>query len=227
MGQDKLWADLGGRPLLAWSLQAFASAGLIDALVVVVGLGSERRSARLLDEMGINARAVVGGDRRRDSVQAGLAAAPDAEWVVIHDGARPFVTGALIAGVLEAAQETGAAIAAVPVTDTVKMVADGAIVATQDRLGLWAAQTPQVFRRSLLMDAHDRITSDATDDAALVEAIGGTVRVYPGAYGNMKVTFPEDLTLARVLAQSWTPDEDTLGPIPRLFHRLEGGVQRQ
>ena len=135
---------------------------------------------------------------------AGLTAAAGCEWAVIHDGARPFVTPALIRNGLEAARASGAAIAAVPATDTIKVVHDGVIVGTPDRGTLWAAQTPQVFRTSLVRAAHEQIAGDVTDDAAMVEALGVEVRVYPGAYGNIKITFPEDLEIARTLVQMRT-----------------------
>jgi 2-C-methyl-D-erythritol 4-phosphate cytidylyltransferase len=133
-----------------------------------------------------------------------LEAVSGCEWVMIHDGARPFVTPELIERGLEAASATGAAIAAVPVVDTIKMVEGERIVSTPDRQILWAAQTPQVFRASLLREAHLQSTADATDDAALVEAMGVEVRVFTGAYGNIKVTTAVDLQLANLLAQQMT-----------------------
>ena len=128
----------------------------------------------------------------------------DAEWVLVHDGARPLVTEELIRRGLAAARATGAAIAAVPVTDTIKVVSGGRVTATPAREGLWAAQTPQVFKRSLLADAH-RLGVSATDDAALVEALGVEVRVFEGAYGNIKVTSETDLQRVRLARQATEP----------------------
>jgi 2-C-methyl-D-erythritol 4-phosphate cytidylyltransferase len=119
---------------------------------------------------------------------------------VVHDGARPLVTAALIEAGLAAAAETGAAIAAVPLTDTLKEVADdGLIRRTLDRRNLWAAQTPQVFDYDLLREAHRQAQGEATDDAALVEALGRQVKVFPGLARNLKVTTTADLALAQAL----------------------------
>ncbi len=199
MSTDKLWAELGGQPLLAHSLRVFAGSSLCDDLVLVVAEGQRERARELLDALGITARIAVGGAQRQDSVRAGLAASADAEWVVIHDAARPLVTLELIERGVAAARETGAAIAAMPAIDTIKVVEDGRIVHTPPRASLWQAQTPQVFRRDLLLQAHQAAASAATDDAELVEACGAVVRVYEGAYSNLKVTTDIDLILARAL----------------------------
>jgi 2-C-methyl-D-erythritol 4-phosphate cytidylyltransferase len=199
MSSDKLWADLGGEPLVARSIRIFATAGPIDLLIVVVAEGREDQFRDLLEMLGIAARVVTGGARRQDSVRAGVEAAVDATWVVIHDAARPMVTGDLIAQGLTEARATGAAIAAVPAVDTIKVVGDRHIVGTLDRDTLWHAQTPQVFRRSLLLAAHRSAASSATDDAALVEAGGVSVGVYRGSYANLKVTTDLDLVVARAL----------------------------
>jgi 2-C-methyl-D-erythritol 4-phosphate cytidylyltransferase len=204
MGFDKLWAPLGGFPLIAWSVRALDSSTLIDRLVVVTHSTSVDRAKGLLAELSIEAMVVPGGDRRQDSVQAGLDAAGECDWVVIHDGARPFVTADLVERGLHAASAKGAAIAAVPVVDTVKVVDGTRVVATPDRATLWAAQTPQVFRTELLREAHRRATGNVTDDAALVEAIGAEIQVFMGAYGNIKVTTAVDLDLANLLAQQLT-----------------------
>jgi 2-C-methyl-D-erythritol 4-phosphate cytidylyltransferase len=198
MGTDKLWADLGGKPLIAWSLQTLASCRSVNSLIVAVSAAAHDRMACLMEELGIQGQIVVGGLRRQDSVRAALNAT-DAEWVVVHDGARPLLTSTLIEDGLAAAAATGAAIAAVPSVDTIKQVSDGSVVATLDRANLWTVQTPQVFRTSLLRAAHESIEIDVTDDAALVEALGATVRVYMGAYENVKVTLPSDLALANSL----------------------------
>jgi len=131
----------------------------------------------------------------------GLEALPECRWVVVHDGARPLVTAALIEAGLATAAETGAAIAAVPLADTLKDVAeDGLIRRTLDRRNLWCAQTPQVFDYKLLREAHSRVQGDVTDDAALVEALGRQVKVFPGSLRNLKVTTTADLALAQALA---------------------------
>jgi len=215
MGSDKIWADLCGQPLIAWPIQAFAATASIDALIVVVRSETLERMRHLLGGLGLSAAVVVGGARRQDSVCVGLEAAAAADWVVVHDGARPLVTPDLVQRGLDAAAATGAAVAAVPVVDTIKRVQAERVVETLDRGSLWEAQTPQVFRTSLLVAAHRTPphpfpsppgergnTSGATDDAMLVEALGVPVRVYMGAYGNIKVTNEVDLRVAAVLLEA-------------------------
>ncbi|MHB8837213.1 MAG: 2-C-methyl-D-erythritol 4-phosphate cytidylyltransferase, partial [Candidatus Methylomirabilia bacterium] len=148
--------------------------------------------------------AVAGGRERQDSVAAGLRALPAGiDYVVIHDGARPFATAALVERVLAAARRHGAALAAVPVHDTIKRVSpDLFLDGTVDRRALWLAQTPQAFSVGLLREAHAQARAaglEATDDAALVEALGHPVRVVPGSRLNFKITTREDLALARLL----------------------------
>ncbi len=198
MGFDKLWADLCGRPLLAWSILAFSESPDINQLLVVTSLENQHKTTSLLAELAVEATVVLGGPARRDSVAAGLTEVTD-EWVVIHDAARPLVEPGMISRGLAAARETGAAILAVPETSTVKLVRDGIVVATEDRDALWLAQTPQVFRRDLLLKAHRSARGPATDDSILVEALGVPVRVAEGAYANIKVTTPVDLQLAALL----------------------------
>jgi 2-C-methyl-D-erythritol 4-phosphate cytidylyltransferase len=199
MGFDKMWATLGDQPIVARSIRVFAASPAIDHLVIAVAAGMEARMMALLAELHIEAVVVAGGARRQDSVQAALRACERARWVVVHDAARALVTPDLIELGIHEARETGAAIAAVPVTDTIKVVAEREIVTTPERDTLWAAQTPQVFRRDLLLEAHGRAKGTASDDAALLEAIGVTVKVYPGSYGNIKITTPVDLHLAATL----------------------------
>jgi 2-C-methyl-D-erythritol 4-phosphate cytidylyltransferase len=199
MSSDKLWADLGGVPLVAHSIRVLGASKELDQVVVVVRTGQEDRFRDLLGHLEVQADVVPGGAERQDSVRAGLEAASGATWVVIHDAARPLVTPDLVTRGVEAARDSGAAIAAVAAVDTVKVVDDGYIVATPDRSTLWNAQTPQVFRRDLLLAAHRAATTSATDDAALLEARGVRVRVYPGAYTNLKVTTDSDLVVARAL----------------------------
>ena len=146
-----------------------------------------------------------GGARGKDSVRAGLESLDRGEWGTVHDGARPMVTPALIEQGLREAEETGAACCALPVPDTVKESDDaGRIVRTLDRSRLWLAQTPQTFRYDLLMQAHAQAKGEATDDAALVEALGVDVRLYQGSPRNLKVTTRDDLALAQALLATST-----------------------
>ncbi len=202
-GLDKIFAPLMGRPLLVWSLSAFKRCEAIDGVVVVASPQSVQRVRDLCaDWRFTNVVAVVaGGETRQESVRAGVDAAADAAIVAIHDAARPLVTPELIERGVALARETGAALCAISSRDTVKEV-DGdppMVRATPDRARMWLAQTPQVFDRALLLKAHARATSPATDDAALVEATGHEVRVYEGAASNFKITTPEDLIVAEAL----------------------------
>jgi len=207
MGEvDKLFALLGGKPLLARTTQAFQQCHLVEQIVVVVSGEKEEMCRRLVagEEWSKVSNVCLGGRRRQDSVAAGLKQLNNCRWVVIHDGARPLVTVDLIERGLEAAQETGAAVAAVPVTDTIKVTGDDRIVhQTPPRQNLWAVQTPQVFRIDIITDAYEKANGDVTDDASLVEQLGYPVKLYIGSYDNIKITTPEDLALAEALWQKY------------------------
>ncbi len=199
----KQFRMLGLRPMFIASLVPLLS--FADEMVVVVPAGREDHAKTALSAAGLSVTAVVtGGDRRRDSVESGLAAlSEDVELVLIHDAARPFVTTDLIRRVLGAASISGAAIPAAPVPDTVKRVEDGAVVATLDRSVLRLAQTPQAFRRDVIVNAYLALgDDDVTDEAAAVELAGIAVSVVPGESGNTKITGPEDLALARLRAEA-------------------------
>jgi len=204
-GVDKVFAPLGEKPVLAHVLDAFDSCNSIDQIVVVVSRANVERCRKLIAVEGWSKPIEVcaGGKRRQDSVAAGLGKLNNCYWVVIHDGARPLVTKELIEGGLEAARETGAAVAAVPVTDTVKVVGDDKIVRrTPPRQNLWAVQTPQVFRLGIISEAYRKAKGEVTDDASLVEQLGYKVKLYMGAYDNIKITNPDDLALAEVLLKN-------------------------
>lgn len=205
LGTDKLWVELGGRPLLASTIMAFQDCPDVERIVVAA---SERQMARVRKlcmahgfsrVMGVCA----GGPSRQASVLSGLIALGECELVAVHDGARPLVTPGLISAGYEAAREKHAVVCAVPAKNTVKVVsAEGLVVETPDRAALWEAQTPQVFRYADLLAAHRRAAESGleyTDDASLMEAAGTPVWVYEGSYSNLKVTTPEDLLTARAL----------------------------
>ncbi len=201
-GQDKVLARLGGKPVLARVIDAFQRCDSIDRVVVVVNRENLEPCRQLVAEQGWSkvAEVCLGGRRRQDSVATGLSRLGDCQWVVVHDGARPLVTVDLIDRGLEAAKETGAAVAAVPVTDTIKVAGDDRIIQqTLPRHNLWAVQTPQVFRFDIIAEAHRRVKGEVTDDASLVEQLGYRVKLYMGSYDNIKVTTPDDLALAEVL----------------------------
>jgi 2-C-methyl-D-erythritol 4-phosphate cytidylyltransferase len=193
-GRPKAFVALAGRPMLAWSLEALAAAG-IEHVVVALPDGHKPPS---------NCVGVAGGATRSASVRAALAAAPDGhDRILVHDAARPLVDPALFSRALAALDDADCAVAAARVTDTVKEAgADGRVVATLDRSRLWAIQTPQAFRRAALeaaLDVGDDVLAAATDDAWLVERAGGTVRVVESSPANLKVTTPHDLRLAELL----------------------------
>ncbi len=204
-GADKMWALLNGKPVLARVLTAFLNCAAIDQIVIVLNKTNIKKGRLLKKELNTKKKITLctGGLRRQDSVAAGLAKLDKCTWVVIQDGARPLVTTDLIEQGLAAARDTGAAIAAIPITDTVKIVKGNRIKQTVPRHVLWAAQTPQVFRYDIITEAHNKVTSDATDDASLVEQIGYKVTVYPGSPENIKITTPNDLIIAEALLQKY------------------------
>jgi len=197
---DKLFLELNGRPVVAYTWGRLAQAASIDEIIVVVREGMQSAFAELAEKFQLRKpfRLVAGGRERQDSVWNGLAAlSEDAELVAIQDAARPCTSPALIAATIEAARETGAAVAAQPVTDTIKESADGKRVErTLDRSRLWAVQTPQTFRveiiRRALAEARGRGLV-LTDDTAACELIGQPVDLVVSASPNPKVTRPEDL----------------------------------
>jgi 2-C-methyl-D-erythritol 4-phosphate cytidylyltransferase len=205
-GINKTWTLLGGKPLLAHSIGACERSGLIDNIILVLAedaLNEGKQLCQREDWQHIHAL-IPGGARRRDSVRAGLEAlassAPD--YVLIHDGARPFLAPDLIERGLAAARQHGAAAAAVPVKDTIKRARpDGLVIETLDRAALWSVQTPQVFKYDLLLHAHRALDPawDATDDAAMVERLGHPVALFLGAYTNLKITTPDDLLIAEAM----------------------------
>jgi len=204
-GIDKVFAPLGGKPALAWVIDAFDGCDSIDQIVVVVSRKNLKKCRQLINDEGWSKPIEVcaGGRRRQDSVAAGLSRL-DCHWVIIHDGARPLVTRDLIERGLRAVKETGAAVAAVPVTDTIKLAGDDRIVhQTPPRQKLWAVQTPQVFDYGLISEAYQQAKGEVTDDASLVERLGYKVKLYMGSYDNIKITNPDDLTLAEVLLKKY------------------------
>jgi 2-C-methyl-D-erythritol 4-phosphate cytidylyltransferase len=201
-GVDKVFASLAGKPVLAWAVAAFQQCNLISQIVIVLGESNLEQGKRLVKERGWSkvSDVCLGGERRQDSVLAGLSRLKDCHWVVIHDGARPLVTEELIKNGLEAAEESGAAVAAVPVTDTIKMAGDDCFVqGTPPRRNLWLVQTPQLFRFDIIARAYHKVEDEVTDDATLVERLGYRVKLYMGSYDNIKITTKNDLALTEIL----------------------------
>ncbi|MGH7640383.1 MAG: 2-C-methyl-D-erythritol 4-phosphate cytidylyltransferase [Candidatus Dormibacteria bacterium] len=201
-GGPKLWAPLGGQPVLAWVVRALGDpASGVDELVVVTERRDHRRVMALAAAVAprLGCRCVEGGSRRQDSVARGLAVC-QLEMVLVHDGARPGVTPELCARVLQAALLGGAATAVLPVADSTARVRGQRLEEVLDRGELAAIQTPQAFRRQLLLRAHESartVALAADDDAALVMALGEPVAAVPGDARNLKLTKPEDLLALR------------------------------
>ena len=199
---DKAFAPLDGRPLIARTLSAFQACAAVSRVILVLAAENLDRGRALVVEHQFTKVAAVcaGGPGRQDSVRMGLEALGECEWVAVHDGARPLVTRELIEAGLEASRETGAAVPALRLVDTIKEAdAGGTVVRTLDRGRLWAAQTPQVLRYDLIVRAHQEVTAHVTDDAAMLESLGLAVKVFPGSRQNIKITTPEDLRLAEAM----------------------------
>jgi 2-C-methyl-D-erythritol 4-phosphate cytidylyltransferase len=199
--QPKQYLRLGRTPVLVRTLQRLAGAA-VSGIVVAVPRERVEATRRLLRAHRVPKvlDVVAGGAERQESVWLGLQAAGQPDWVLVHDAVRPFITSALIARVLAAAGATGAATCGLAVRETVKRVREDVVESTLDRAGLWLIQTPQAFRRELLWEAHDKARRDGyagTDDAMLVERLGGRVAVVPGLAENLKITTPADLRVAR------------------------------
>jgi 2-C-methyl-D-erythritol 4-phosphate cytidylyltransferase len=200
--RPKQYLRLGAAPILVATLRALGRARSLRGIVVAVPAAQVTATRRLLSRARVPKvlDVVAGGADRQESVWRGLQRVPDdARIVIVHDAVRPFITAELVERV-RAAAAGGAATCGMPVRDTVKRVADGAVAATVERAGLWLTQTPQAFTRALLWEAHDKARRDGfagTDDAVLVERLGMPVAMVTGLAQNLKITTPEDLRTAR------------------------------
>lgn len=208
----KQFIRLAGKPILAHTLSALSDLSLVSIIFLVVPEGHIRGVGELVSEWsrqrasmgGVNAvpeiSIVAGGAERSDSVYNGLKKLPaECDWVMIHDAVRPFVTPRVIKEAWEGAQATGACIAAIPSTDTVKRARDGVVRDTLPRDEIWLVQTPQVFRKQIVVDAYEKAAAagwTGTDDASFVERVGVPVSIVRGERTNIKVTTPEDLLWA-------------------------------
>ena len=204
-GKNKLFLTLHEKPVLAYTAEAFQRSSLVDGIVVVAKESELEQVKQMLPQEQFDKILcyTAGGKERQDSVLCGLQALPDEfDRVLIHDGARPFVTDALIAALLETLTPECGTIAAVPAKDTVKRVdADGMVAETLVRSELWNIQTPQCFYTAPILNCYRKGQQDgciATDDASLAEQYGLAVKVVPAYYENIKLTTPEDLDVAEV-----------------------------
>ena len=211
LNAPKAFAKIGGISLIARSLRTLSAVDAIGEAVVTAPAGTElaMRAQAASSGLEIPIKITAGGAERQDSVRIALElVSAEAEIVVVQDAARPFTTPAMFVACIDAAARSGGAIAAIPLADTLKRANDETIVATIPRAGLWQAQTPQAFRRALLIDAHARAAREriqATDDADLVEQLGATVQIVPGSQLNLKITTPDDLMIAAAIARELDP----------------------
>lgn len=204
--RPKALVEIAGRPLLVWTLTRFHSMGLAAGAVILATPGAIPAFQAAIDSAAIDAELhlVEGGAERQLSIQNGLAALPnDADIVVIHDAARPFVSQAAVEAAIDAAVECGAATVALPAVDTILQAdGDAYLENTPSRAAMWLCQTPQVFRRDIIVDAHERARGDAalaTDDASLVKRYGHRVKLIAGDPLNFKITTPADVAFAETV----------------------------
>ena len=206
-GHNKQFIEICGQSVLTHTLTVFAQIPEIAKIVLVVRAGEEDTCRNMIPEIAENKTVLaIGGKERQDSVHNGIRAITWAcEYILIHDGARPLITEEVIRRTLLAAQNSGAAICAVPVKDTIKQAdSDGNVLATIPRESLWAVQTPQVFRADLIRRAYENAyvhNHYGTDDASLVEYLGEKIKIVTGDYENIKITTPEDIPTAEQILQ--------------------------
>ena len=202
--RNKQYLPLNGRPILVHTLTPFEESNLVDSIILTVPAGDEDYCKKeVVDKFGIKKVTEIlhGGKERQDSVRAGLYVLDSGvDFVIIHDGVRPFITPQMIADSIYGAENRGACVVAVPAKDTIKEVSkDGLVLRTLERKNLWMVQTPQTFRYNIIKEAHDNAFADgflSTDDSALVERLGHQVTIVQGSYENIKITTREDLKMA-------------------------------
>jgi len=203
-GRNKQFLTIQNVPLIIHTLQKFEQDPWCSGIVLVVNEKEVGIFEELLTEYPIQKvqSLTVGGDERQHSVYNGLKSLKQAQMVLIHDGARPFVQQNTIHELVEKAASDKAAVLAVPVKDTIKRVEQGTVIETVERSSLWAIQTPQAFLFDVVMDAHEKAKTNeylGTDDASLVEKAGQKVSIVEGNYDNIKLTTPEDLLYAEAI----------------------------
>lgn len=208
---QKQFLELEGKPLVYYSLKCFQDSGLIHEIILVTGAESVSFcKEEIVEKYGLTkvTKVIPGGKERYDSVYQGLLACRDTEYVLIHDGARPFVTEEIIQRGVQGAEKTGACVIGMPSKDTVK-IADiqGYVAETPDRSTVWTIQTPQIFEYRLIREAHEKIRcrdmSAITDDAMVVEQETGVkIALVEGSYKNIKITTPEDLDIAEIFLKA-------------------------
>jgi 2-C-methyl-D-erythritol 4-phosphate cytidylyltransferase len=212
LATPKAFVRIQGASFLSHVLRTIRTVKALDEVVLAVPVGAQdlARAEAKAAGLQIPVKTVQGGAERQDSVRLALMlTSAEADLIVVHDAARPFATAAMFSECMAAAAQSGGAILAIPVTDTLKRVDRGSVAATLPREGLWQAQTPQAFRRDVLMRAHERARYEGisvTDDAYLCERLGIAVQVVPGSTINMKITTPRDLQMAQAIARFGSSD---------------------
>ncbi|HEY9062097.1 MAG TPA: 2-C-methyl-D-erythritol 4-phosphate cytidylyltransferase [Pseudobacteroides sp.] len=210
MEKNKMYIDVGAKPLLARTIQVFQESSLIDEIILVTGSGDiVFCKQHIIDWYDLNKvkKIVAGGKERQNSVYNGLCEVCErTDVVLIHDGARPFINDEIIKNSIDAAVLYGAAGVAVPVKDTIKVSDEEAYIKdTPDRKYLWAIQTPQSFKYDIVLNAHRRAVEDGyigTDDAVLVERMGHRMKLIMGSYYNIKITTMEDIAFANAIVEN-------------------------
>ena len=227
---NKVLLPLMGRPVLWHAVRAFCQAEEVDGVVVVAAGGEQSQVAAALEGLSKVRAVVCGGETRQQSVLNGLRALPpEARWALVHDGARPLVSHALIADCVRTVREQGSAVASTPVTDTIKRAPEGVVLETVDRSQLRAVQTPQCFGVEALVRAYEqaeREGASVTDEASAMERAGHRVHLVESAGCNLKITTPDDLRMAHALMEE--REEETVQRLPRTgfgydVHRLVPG----
>lgn len=208
---QKQFLELGGKPVLYYSLNCFQQSPLVTDIILVTGAESVAFcKEEIVEKYGFTKvnKVIPGGKERYDSVYEGLLSCENSDFVLIHDGARPFITQEILERGMTGVRETGACVIGMPSKDTVKVSDEnGFVQETPERNLVWSVQTPQIFEYSLIRNAHEKIRCEnmtgITDDAMVVERASGTkIRLVEGSYKNLKITTPEDLDIAEIFLKN-------------------------
>lgn len=201
-GIDKILTEICGLPAILHSVHTFLISDTFESTVVVANSHNIAELERLMSGPEYQSvQVVLGGNLRQDSVKNGLAHIESADYVMIHDGARPCVSVELIERAVKSMESADAAIPVVPITDTVKMLQGSEVGSTLDRSDLYFAQTPQVFKFTSIVESHQLVTSGVTDDSSVVEILGGTVSTFDGDPENIKITNPIDIEIVEMILE--------------------------
>jgi len=196
---DKIFAKLGDKEVIAYSLSVFNNSPLIGSIILVLNTASVSLGKKLVKDYGFDkvSKVITGGRRRQDSVLLGLKEIDGFDIVMVHDGARPFINLNILQLGKDAVRETGAAIPVIPLEDSIKSVdSKGLVIDNVDREKLWLVQTPQVFYYDIIFESHNKISEDVTDDSSMVQLNDGKVSIFEGLKDNIKLTTLSDYSLA-------------------------------